>query len=606
MKERFILGCVTKSHVDGSFAPRGFHRHTIWAAGQHNTPPPFNPHGYCPGKLSQLKKFLCAKIDLMAAQIGQVLGALNQIIALLGRLPNHNQLIPNQAINTPDVNVDVSLTLLCKRIEDDPNRQGGLILVGTLIQRIVSNQVEEFEFRVNECRKSDNMIQVRTKKALIDPQSGRVGNSITADVLLPLVLKQDETVPFPFGLFKGTVTLELSTFVDANGVKYKPTILTPHAEADIREIVCLRNRDEDTFDESKLYDTVYPAPRVNILPAKIRGLYPAIEFSWSLSTPCLTPLVTTLFPSAVLTFLQWVNWIFIAKRAKDMNSYLTNAITIVLALVVVIPQVRSGLSANRNNSSVIDFAVFLVFFGTAMSAYPDVCKTNISEIGLLITSISFLLPFASGCYYRWKTFTIRRTGYSIEDLLPEEIYTPAHVLQETNLSRNYNYKFKICHSQDISKAKSQDWTPVTVHDVENTLIMEEFARAYEAKQQSIEVFNNRQIGLYDQPPLVFSDGRFFGRRIQVGHTVQVLNQFCEGRKLQLRHNPAGGVGIYCQDLHVSIISDRDVSKSLKCVDYHPIFKSDYLTLLFKKSRVNNVRMKQDCKRPWWSMIWTST
>jgi hypothetical protein len=133
-----------------------------------------------------------------------------------------------------------------------------------------------------------------------------------------------------------------------------------------------------------------------------------------LTAPFIAPLVSTIVPAAVLLVLQWINWAVIADKNSDFGAYFTNAITIVLALVVVIPQMRDSSNSLRNRVSAIDAMIFFFFLGTVLSAFPDL---NTALIGLLITSGSLIFPAFGIGTYAAKVNWIRSSLFKIEDLL---------------------------------------------------------------------------------------------------------------------------------------------------------------------------------------------
>jgi hypothetical protein len=76
---------------------------------------------------------------------------------------------------------------------------------------------------------------------------------------------------------KARVCLEYSTPAE-KGIQYRPSIMQPVDPQAMREVVCLKHHkipgteiyDEEGFDKSKFFDTVYPVPGIKI-PAMDKG-----------------------------------------------------------------------------------------------------------------------------------------------------------------------------------------------------------------------------------------------------------------------------------------------------------------------------------------------
>jgi hypothetical protein len=479
--------------------------------------------------------------------------------------PLENKVAPEAEKKPKDdgIKVPVSLTLLCKRIEDDEEHEGGVFLVGTLIQRVVSEDLtERFEMRVNDCKASDSTIVERSSRPLENEKKGSKsqdaqqagagdsmkGHAFTCDVRLPMVLKEDRSVSFPFGLYKASVAIELSSRIvkeENNEPKvYRPTIMIPKEDKYVSGFVCLKSPDEEAFDKSRPYDTVYPAPIIRVPPGKIEGINPRLELEWTLSTAFFTPLVTTILPAIVLVCLQWINRLYIGGTDSDdgstFSSYFTNAITIVLALVVVIPQVRSAVRGTRNTPYLIDAMVFFLFLGTMLSAWPHY-KSSMG--GLIITSISLLFPLYGAFIYVLRIRQIRNSGYSIENLIADQSYTKGNHLQMDRLSKYKDSEYNICLSTDLPDAFIHGWKRIKVQDIENTSIMDECARVFFSKGCAFPVYIAKEKDVSDgKDPagdvvgrrLVIASDSGWDRYVHVGHIYSDFTKRCSGSSLRIR------------------------------------------------------------------------
>jgi hypothetical protein len=166
--------------------------------------------------------------------------------------------------------------------------------------------------------------------------------------------------------------------------------------------------------------------------------------------------MTTIVPAAVLLVLQWANWWYIAETNSDYTTYFTNAITLVLALVVVIPQMRDDSYATRNKISSIDGMIFFFFLGTVLSAFPN---STASLIGLLITTGSLIFPAFGIARYFAKVRSIRHPQFKVPDLLPLTEHTSGEVLDFAKVKIRQHEEFAVCLSRNIDKFRQHGWEP---------------------------------------------------------------------------------------------------------------------------------------------------
>jgi hypothetical protein len=334
-----------------------------------------------------------------------------------------------------DIVVPIGMTILAKWIEDE---DGKLFLVGTLIQRFVTDIVEKFAIRINEATPPDGAIEERRGRPIKfkgkTPDGVKaVGSSVTSNIRVPLLINQEESISYPFKMVRAILKFEYSTTTDdATQAQIRPSLLEPVDVEHWREFYALKHHtkpgadknlpaektyEEEEFDRSSMYDTVCPVPMFKFSKEK-KGetvYYPKCDFQWLMTTSYVKPLISTVLPALVLLALQWINWYLILDSSDDSSTYLTNSITIILALVVVVPNMSDKGSSLRNTTSSIDLMVLFFFLGTALSAYPEL---YVALAGLIITSASLMFPAsAAGKYFTTLGF-IKNASIHVKHCLP--------------------------------------------------------------------------------------------------------------------------------------------------------------------------------------------
>jgi hypothetical protein len=334
-----------------------------------------------------------------------------------------------------DVVVPVGMTLLAKWIEDEDDK---LFLVGTLIQRFVTDLVEKFAIRINEATPPEGAIEERRArpikhKGTLPDGIKPIGSSITSNVRLPLMLSQEESISYPFKIVRATLKFEYSTTtIKETHTQVRPSLLEPIDQEHFREFFVLKHHtkpdadknlppeqtyEEDEFDRSTILDTVHPIPQFKFSKEK-KGktvYFPKCDFQWVMTSSYVKPLISTVLPALVLLVLQWINWYQTLYTEASTDTYLTNAITIILALVVVVPNMSDKGSSLRNNVTSIDYMISFFFLGTALSAYPD---STVALIGIIITSLSLLFPTTAAGKYFSTVARVKSHSIKLKHCLP--------------------------------------------------------------------------------------------------------------------------------------------------------------------------------------------
>eukprot|EP00475_Leptophrys_vorax_P029057 TRINITY_DN4241_c0_g1_i1.p1 TRINITY_DN4241_c0_g1~~TRINITY_DN4241_c0_g1_i1.p1 ORF type:complete len:408 (+),score=110.58 TRINITY_DN4241_c0_g1_i1:41-1264(+) len=340
-------------------------------------------------------------------------------------------------LSTDDVIVPVAMTIVVKWIEDEGD--GKLFLVGTLIQRVLSDMVDGFEVRVNEAAVPDGAIDFRRSRPVSfvgspppDLELSLVkGQARTYNIRLPLMVTELDCVSYPFKLIQAVLKFKFSTTA-VDGVQYRPTILNPLDQTQLRQFYALKHHkkkkskqsnpddwgyNEEAFDRSASFDVISPVPQIRI-PEQQKGktiYFPKCDFQWFLVGSYSKALLSTVLPVVVLSVLQWFNWYLTLSQNEDTTSYLTNAITIILALVMVIPNMSDKSVQFKNDMTSVDFMILFFFIGTALSAYPSL---NVALSGLIITTLSLTFPLYAAIKYVIVLRNLRQRAVPIKNCLP--------------------------------------------------------------------------------------------------------------------------------------------------------------------------------------------
>eukprot|EP00475_Leptophrys_vorax_P012328 TRINITY_DN18766_c0_g1_i1.p1 TRINITY_DN18766_c0_g1~~TRINITY_DN18766_c0_g1_i1.p1 ORF type:complete len:482 (-),score=133.68 TRINITY_DN18766_c0_g1_i1:60-1505(-) len=277
-----------------------------------------------------------------------------------------------------------------------------------------------------------------------------VGKCYTCDVRIPMIMKQVPFLSFPFKVFTAGLKLEFSTnsietyFVGQNRVDDVKSEEALQASGVMKGIAHLRPSIADTrlgprafvviqkesnLDQSKDYDIADPTPSIAIPKAEYgvkQAYYPKIELEWVIMGEIKKSLIVTYAPIVVLLVLQWIN--YFETLSDDSSNYFQNAITVVLALIVLIPAIREGRALTMNSVTFVDVMVLVFFIGTAFSAVPSSAP---AVLGLAISTASLILPwYQTVDYFRFMKHERTKFGAKVkfEKKKNGEILEPGRVL----------------------------------------------------------------------------------------------------------------------------------------------------------------------------------
>lgn len=234
------------------------------------------------------------------------------------------------------------------------------------------------------------------------------GMCYTYNVKFPIELEQKSYPSFPFSVSKARLKLEFSTITVEHKqgdiqIQLRPQILG-HYDASLNGLFSFGRieRRGDDFDSSVRYDFANLAPYIRVLGESNR-YYPGVEFEWSVTGYFVKNMLGTWIPLSVLLILQWFNYFQVLETGSP-QTYYTNAITLVLAVIFLLPTIMAGRALHQHKLTVLDAVIFLYFTGTAISTYPT---EEIAFIGLNISTFALVFPLLQGIdYLRWKRHEI--------------------------------------------------------------------------------------------------------------------------------------------------------------------------------------------------------
>jgi len=244
-----------------------------------------------------------------------------------------------------DVTLPTQNIFMMKKIIENPDIDGGLLLVGTFVQKVfglTKEQSEEgffFQYRFNEKTADDTTLQKRRSEPIntLDADGDiSYGSRTTFQAIIPF----DLDIPFkafPFHIVTATVEIELSSTAEGKQT-IRPDLLLHKEES--RNIISIQElkpslnksllfggdffaelrhkRDSledkilDKIDGSKKYDFVSPYPRVYFEYDKKKKYCPRFAATFYCYQSSWSKLINTLFPMVLVSIIAalntWNDW----------------------------------------------------------------------------------------------------------------------------------------------------------------------------------------------------------------------------------------------------------------------------------------------------------
>lgn len=340
--------------------------------------------------------------------------------------------------NLDDVVLYVYQTLLIKEFEDDS--EGNVTLHGTLIQRVLNPPTgfTHFTYRVND-KDANGAIELRRTRAAnffsLKGHSEDEGNQLkgiasTFNVSLPMKGRPITKVNYPFKVIELSVTLEMSSTA-LDGKQYRPSLVFPK-DKELRNFISFKvNRlkegdkescfDIDAIEHMRVLDYFRLKPYF-IIPKEEKKqvkYFPKLTVGIYAEIPWIRNIITTTIPTTLLILMLWLNWyLHIHKddKSSTYSDYFSNSLTIVLALVVLIPALQDS-SVGRTKFNFVEGMIVLMFLGTGIASNPDwaFAGNGIASLGLLCIIFPILR-------YVWVKHRVSHlnTNYSFSDFVKKD------------------------------------------------------------------------------------------------------------------------------------------------------------------------------------------
>jgi len=256
--------------------------------------------------------------------------------------------------------------LMMKKVIDDPNTDGGLILVGTFVQKVFGLTEEEakkgfyFGYRFNEKTANDETLQKR-RTEFIETTDGNgntlFGSRTTFQAMVPLDLDMPFKA-FPYHIVTATAAIELSSTFEGK-TTIRPDLLLHKEDSrnniSIQELkpglnkallfggdavdewwskdYTLEDKIAEKLDQTKKWDFISPYPRIYYEHDNAKGYCPRYVVTFYCYVSGATKLITFILPIFLVFFIALLNVIndyslYISDSSKFViNGTMTDNIT---------------------------------------------------------------------------------------------------------------------------------------------------------------------------------------------------------------------------------------------------------------------------------------
>jgi len=325
--------------------------------------------------------------------------------------------------NTPEkgteIKVPVRNFLMIKRLEDDENKEGGVRLVGTIVQYVLHdgkiasvNKIDAdklskyFNYRIND--RSCDGDKTLTARRMEDPNPNIWRTTFQAHIPLKIMVEEEY---FPFKIIRATAGIELSSGADGD-TRIRPNLVLANTE-NIRSNVNISGVDrrgnidtnvEDTLDGMVKYDLLTPYPEVVYKYDKEKGYCPVYAVTFHLTVNGNEKFVRTLLPlilvSALNTLYLWndeyndENDVSDKQNVKDLLGFTS---TLALTVVFLFENIYDP-AGNKAKLPDILYVLF-IFVSLILSAIPS---TAWRIVGAALFWCSFFFPISNYLRIKWK------------------------------------------------------------------------------------------------------------------------------------------------------------------------------------------------------------
>ena len=275
--------------------------------------------------------------------------------------------------------------LLVKKIVE--GEDGQFTLVGTMIHHQVGSHSESqrFQFRFNDSTADDNATHVRRHEFIPE-----FGFRSTLNVEIPMI-KKPILQYFPFNVSQLTAMVEMSTptYVadDGREIIMRPSLMINCEEE--RDLAMIQD-EEKLSSELKTVGVISSSPHIELtgekrektrLPKAMQDsleknqdlfYWPKYTISFYVEESAWSKLLRVYLPIVLVAILSWLNVVNNESKGET-NDRLANSIAITLAVIFILPELKSSSAPAMGPFESNDWLIVTLFFGVILSSvtFPD-------------------------------------------------------------------------------------------------------------------------------------------------------------------------------------------------------------------------------------------
>jgi len=323
---------------------------------------------------------------------------------------------------------------LMKKIIDDPDVDGSLMLVGTFVQYVFGLTEEEakraggfsFEYRFNEKCATDETLQKRRAESLRSISDKVFVSRTTFQASIPLEMDVPFTA-FPFHVATATAAVELSSTFEGDQTIRPDLVLhkdDPRQNFSIQSLgpssmhSMLFGQDSSTpnstieqqilekIDASKKFDFVSPYPKLHFVYDTEKKYCSRFVMTFYCSTAGFMKFLSIILPIFLISVVATINvaneWISPDAKGSEVTGHLEVTSALTLAAVFILPQIIESSSNQHSTLNLDSFYVIIIFVSLVLTSFPKRIATTfaVETIGVVLLWLSFLIPISGWFRYR--------------------------------------------------------------------------------------------------------------------------------------------------------------------------------------------------------------
>lgn len=342
-------------------------------------------------------------------------------------------------------------TITLKSIEDDKDKDDGLVMVTSLVQRVFGTpemQINDkgeindkklfFPYRFNEQSPNGEMLEQRRTRAIKGSETV-IGSMTTFQANIPLEVEPLFSY-FPFQVSVAKASIELSSVTEfGEGETFRPDFVLhtkdPRNNFNIQNLdasapdetlldgigscsrkmdgickpkECLVHKILDKIDKSQSYDFMSPHPRIYYQYDTDKKYCPRVVVSFFVNKFSFRSFVNLILPMILVAAINSINVMNDLYEKVDVVDHLQVSSALTLTIVFILPQIVD--SSNRGKVlSRGNFVVIVYFLGMLLSSIPK----SIFEGGAAESEL-YAIPELIGMALMWFSVLIPTILHSYE------------------------------------------------------------------------------------------------------------------------------------------------------------------------------------------------